>query len=62
MEDIIGKQVFQELKSTNKLLSSVLIFLLAREGYSDVQIRSIFGKMDNNRIRQLSAGLKNKKK
>lgn len=60
--DKFNQQALQELKVTNKILSNILIFLLAREGYSDPQIRAVFGKMDNNRIRQLSAGLKNKKK
>ena len=58
----VDQQVTQELRAMNKLLSNILIFLLAREGYSDPQIRAIFGKIDNNRIRQVSKGLKNKKK
>jgi hypothetical protein len=60
--DALDKQILQEVKVMNKVLSNTLIFLLAREGYSDPQIRAIFGKMDNNRIRQVSTGLKNKKK
>lgn len=59
--DNSNKQILQELKTTNKLLSNTLIFLLAREGYTDAQVRAVFGKIDNNRIRQLSSGLKNKK-
>lgn len=56
------RQILEELKTSNKMLSNLLIFALAREGYSDTQIRAIFGKIDNNRIRQLSTGLRTKKK
>lgn len=57
-----NEELANELKATNKLLSNLFIFLLAREGYTDSQIRAVFGKIDNNRIRQVSVGLKNKKK
>ena len=58
--DKINNQILQELKATNKLLSDIFIFLLAREGYTKPQIRTVFGKMDNDRVRRVIVGLKNK--
>lgn len=56
-----NQKILQELESINKNLSSILIYLLAREGYSDLQIRKVFGKIGNDRIYQVKSGFKNKK-
>lgn len=53
-----NNKLLDELKSQNQLLKDLFIFSLCKEGYNDAEIRAIFGKVDNNRIRKISSGLK----
>lgn len=55
MED---KKILEELKKQNQFFKDLIVFLLSKERYSDSQIREIVGKVDNNRIRKISAGIK----
>jgi len=55
MENI---KIFEEIKNQNQLLKDLFVFMLCREGYNDSEIRSILGKIDNNRIRKIGSGLK----
>lgn len=55
-----NKKIVDELQNLNKTIKDLFTFLLCKEGYTKEQIRGIFGKIDNNRITKISAGLKNK--
>jgi hypothetical protein len=54
-------KILKELQDINKTIKEMFIFLLCREGYSQAQIRNIFGKIDNTKITKVGAGVKKSK-
>jgi len=53
-----NKEIITELKNLNKVVKDMSIFLLCREGYTQNQIRKVFGRVDNTRVTQIGSGLK----
>ena len=54
----MDNKIIDELKKLNETTKDLFIFLLCKEGFSQKEIRSVFGKIDNARITKIKSGIK----
>lgn len=53
-----NEKFLKELQDINKTIKDIFIFLLCCEGYTQGQIRKVFGKIDNAKITKIKSGIK----